>query len=172
MLLPSDLARAITPGRDAEAHAAPLPETQEDLDLLLGWGFVTRKEYDGRADTIRFIGNAVVRRMRGTVVVDEVALEARGHAPSAAEFRAWASQHLDVEIGVALRGVDASPSPIHFASPCRHTYIAARLRVEQQARIGGARWSRLIRTRRRTQGSQRAQIAMLWLWQQGWRRRY
>ena len=36
-------------------------------------GQAEQLEYDSRADTVRFIGNAVVRRMRGTVVTDEVA---------------------------------------------------------------------------------------------------
>ncbi|WP_269631000.1 lipopolysaccharide transport periplasmic protein LptA [Pelomonas sp. BJYL3] len=35
-------------------------------------GYADQLEYDGRSDTVRFIGNAVVRRMRGSVVADEV----------------------------------------------------------------------------------------------------
>ena len=35
-------------------------------------GKADQLEYDTRADTVRFVGNAVVRRMRGTVVADEV----------------------------------------------------------------------------------------------------
>jgi len=35
-------------------------------------GSAEQLEYDSRADTVRFIGNAVVRRMRGAAVSDEV----------------------------------------------------------------------------------------------------
>jgi lipopolysaccharide export system protein LptA len=35
-------------------------------------GSADQVEYDSRSDTVRFIGNAVVRRMRGTTVADEV----------------------------------------------------------------------------------------------------
>lgn len=35
-------------------------------------GSAEQLEYDSRADTVRFIGNAVVRRMRGSTVADEV----------------------------------------------------------------------------------------------------
>lgn len=35
-------------------------------------GFADQLEYDTRADTVRFLGNAVVRRLRGTLVADEV----------------------------------------------------------------------------------------------------
>jgi lipopolysaccharide export system protein LptA len=35
-------------------------------------GSAERIEYDGRADTLRFIGNGAVRRLRGTTVADEI----------------------------------------------------------------------------------------------------
>lgn len=35
-------------------------------------GSADRIEYDSKLDTVRFIGNAVMRRLRGTVVADEV----------------------------------------------------------------------------------------------------
>ena len=35
-------------------------------------GSAERIEYDSKLDTVRFIGNAVMRRLRGTVVADEV----------------------------------------------------------------------------------------------------
>jgi len=35
-------------------------------------GEAARLEYDGRADTIRFVGDAAVRRLRGSVVADEL----------------------------------------------------------------------------------------------------
>lgn len=35
-------------------------------------GVADRIEYDGRADTLRFIGNGAVRRLRGAVVADEI----------------------------------------------------------------------------------------------------
>lgn len=35
-------------------------------------GSADRIEYDSKRDTVRFIGNAVMRRLRGTVVADEV----------------------------------------------------------------------------------------------------
>lgn len=35
-------------------------------------GYADQLEYDTRADTVRFVGNAVVRRLRGTLVADEV----------------------------------------------------------------------------------------------------
>jgi len=35
-------------------------------------GSADQLEYDSRADTVRFLGNAVVRRMRGSTVADEV----------------------------------------------------------------------------------------------------
>jgi lipopolysaccharide export system protein LptA len=35
-------------------------------------GEAERLEYDARADTIRFVGNAVVRRLRGATVADEL----------------------------------------------------------------------------------------------------
>lgn len=35
-------------------------------------GVADQLEYDTRTDTVRFVGNAKVRRMRGTVVADEV----------------------------------------------------------------------------------------------------
>lgn len=35
-------------------------------------GTAERIEYDGKLDTVRFIGNAVVRRLRGATVADEV----------------------------------------------------------------------------------------------------
>ena len=35
-------------------------------------GFADQLEYDTRADTVRFLGNAVVRRTRGSLVTDEV----------------------------------------------------------------------------------------------------
>lgn len=36
-------------------------------------GSAERIEYDGKLDTVRFIGDAVVRRLRGSTVADEVA---------------------------------------------------------------------------------------------------
>jgi lipopolysaccharide export system protein LptA len=35
-------------------------------------GSAERIEYDSRGDVVRFVGNAVVRRLRGTVVADEI----------------------------------------------------------------------------------------------------
>jgi lipopolysaccharide export system protein LptA len=35
-------------------------------------GVADRIEYDGRADTLRFIGNGAVRRLRGSAVADEI----------------------------------------------------------------------------------------------------
>jgi lipopolysaccharide export system protein LptA len=35
-------------------------------------GEADRVEYDSKSDTVRLIGNAVIRRLRGTVMVDEV----------------------------------------------------------------------------------------------------
>ena len=36
-------------------------------------GEAERLEYDGKTDTIRFVNNAAVRRLRGSVVADEIA---------------------------------------------------------------------------------------------------
>ncbi|MBS0435980.1 MAG: lipopolysaccharide transport periplasmic protein LptA [Proteobacteria bacterium] len=36
-------------------------------------GEAERLEYDGKTDTIRFVGNAAVRRLRGSTVADEIA---------------------------------------------------------------------------------------------------
>ena len=40
-------------------------------DFIEGWA--ERLEYDGKTDTIRFVTNAAVRRLRGSTVADEIA---------------------------------------------------------------------------------------------------
>jgi lipopolysaccharide export system protein LptA len=55
-----------TPGK-----AANYREKREGMDEYIE-GMAERIEYDGRADTVRFINNASVRRLRGTSVADEV----------------------------------------------------------------------------------------------------
>ncbi|MES2088404.1 MAG: lipopolysaccharide transport periplasmic protein LptA [Pseudomonadota bacterium] len=60
------------------AHATGGPEGQayfrqkrEGLDETIE-GDADRIEYDGRLDTVRFTGHAIMRRLNGTVLADEV----------------------------------------------------------------------------------------------------
>jgi lipopolysaccharide export system protein LptA len=46
-------------------------QKREGLDEFIE-GEGDRVEYDGRADTVRFIGHALMRRLRGTTLADEV----------------------------------------------------------------------------------------------------
>ncbi|HET8695526.1 MAG: lipopolysaccharide transport periplasmic protein LptA [Burkholderiales bacterium] len=46
-------------------------QQRDGLDEFIE-GEAERVDYDGRADTVRFTGNAVMRRLRGTKVSDEV----------------------------------------------------------------------------------------------------
>ncbi|MGC4078691.1 MAG: lipopolysaccharide transport periplasmic protein LptA [Rubrivivax sp.] len=55
-----------TPG-----HQASYRQKRDGVDEIVE-GQADRIEYDGRADTLRFIGNGAVRRLRGSIVSDEI----------------------------------------------------------------------------------------------------
>jgi lipopolysaccharide export system protein LptA len=55
-----------TPGRQATYR-----QKRDGVDETVQ-GSADRIEYDGRTETLRFIGNGSVRRLRGTVVADEI----------------------------------------------------------------------------------------------------
>jgi lipopolysaccharide export system protein LptA len=53
------------------AHPATFRQKRDGVDEFIA-GQANRLEYDERADTVRFVDNAVVRRLRGTTVGDEI----------------------------------------------------------------------------------------------------
>jgi len=53
------------------AHPASYRQKRDGVDEIVE-GVADRIEYDGRADTLRFIGNGAVRRLRGSIVADEI----------------------------------------------------------------------------------------------------
>lgn len=55
-----------TPGRQASYR-----QKRDGVDEIVE-GQADRIEYDGRADTLHFIGNGAVRRLRGSIVSDEI----------------------------------------------------------------------------------------------------
>ncbi|MBK1689479.1 lipopolysaccharide transport periplasmic protein LptA [Rubrivivax gelatinosus] len=52
-------------------HPASYRQKRDGVDEIVE-GVADRIEYDGRADTLRFIGNGAVRRLRGAIVADEI----------------------------------------------------------------------------------------------------
>lgn len=84
-------------------------------------GSAERIEYDSKLETVRFIGNAVVRRLRGTAVADEVTgalitydnlaevFSAAGGATPAANGR--------VKMTLAPRNAEAAASTVPGAKP-------------------------------------------------------
>jgi lipopolysaccharide export system protein LptA len=55
----------------ATGRPASFRQKRDGVDEFVE-GQAQRLEYDARADTVRFTGDAVVRRLRGTVVADEI----------------------------------------------------------------------------------------------------
>ena len=55
----------------ADGTPATFRQKRDGVDETIE-GQADRLEYDGRADTIRFINHAVVRRLRGSTVADEI----------------------------------------------------------------------------------------------------
>lgn len=55
----------------ATGHPATFSQKREGLNETIQ-GQADRVDYDGRADTVHFIGHAVVRRMRGGAMADEI----------------------------------------------------------------------------------------------------
>lgn len=55
----------------APGKPATFRQKRDKVDEYID-GEAERLEYDGRADTIRFVNRAVVRRLRGSVVADEI----------------------------------------------------------------------------------------------------
>lgn len=53
------------------AQPASYRQKRDGVDEFVE-GQAERIEYDGRADTLRFVGNGVVRRLRGGTVADEI----------------------------------------------------------------------------------------------------
>lgn len=53
------------------AHPATFRQKRDGLDEFID-GQADRLEYDERADTVRFVNNAVVRRLRGATIGDEI----------------------------------------------------------------------------------------------------
>jgi lipopolysaccharide export system protein LptA len=54
------------------SRPATFRQKRDNVDEFIT-GQADRIEYDERADTIRFVNRAVIRRLRGTVVADEIA---------------------------------------------------------------------------------------------------
>ncbi|MBZ8141978.1 lipopolysaccharide transport periplasmic protein LptA [Rubrivivax gelatinosus] len=53
------------------SHQASYRQKRDGVDEFVE-GVADRIEYDGRADTLRFVGNGSVRRLRGAIVADEI----------------------------------------------------------------------------------------------------
>lgn len=67
--LPSGFRAATALG--AAGKQASYRQKRDNLDEFVE-GFADRIEFDGRADTVRFIGNGLMRQLRGAVVANEV----------------------------------------------------------------------------------------------------
>ena len=68
--LPSGYYTAVAFG--APGAAATFRQKRDGVDEYIE-GEAERLEYDGKTDTIRFVTNAAVRRLRGSTVADEIA---------------------------------------------------------------------------------------------------
>jgi lipopolysaccharide export system protein LptA len=129
--LPSGFRAATAIG--ATGRQASYRQKRDNLDEFVE-GFADRIEFDGRADTVRFVGNGVMRQLRGGVVANEVAGQQLLWANASEQFTVEGGNRTAANPSGRVRAVLSPPSEAASAAPATATPAAT----------GGLRPSRVL----------------------------